>query len=466
VNESLTPHASAGAALAENAGGAAGGGPIAEDRGRRALLGYRGAIALVIANTIGTGVFTTSGFALADLGEPAFVMLAWLVGGVYALAGVTVYADLAIKYPESGGEYAFLRNTLHPALGTVAGWISLVAGFTAPIAAAALGAELYLSRALGVSHGLPWIATAVVFILGLLHAAVPEKGVRFQNAAVLVKVSAIVFFIAFGAPTAVGQLVRAPMPAAGSFSLLAFGGSLVWISYAYSGWNAAVYVTGEVAGGGSTVKRALYAGAVLVIALYIGVSAVILYSASQEQLRGVAESGAVAARALGGARAEQALSGLIALALVTSASSMLLAGPRVYARMSRDGVLPAILGRLHGDHPRIAILAQMALSLLLVWIAGLRDLLEFVGVTLSLSAGAAVVGWLHEELLSSSPSRRAFEVCAAVFFLLATLGIAIAALVMRPTSALASVGLIGCGFLAHIWGRHCKCEIRPQARST
>ena len=153
MNESLTPHASAGAALAENAGGAAAGGPIAEDRGRRALLGYRGAIALVIANTIGTGVFTTSGFALADLGEPAFVMLAWLVGGVYALAGVTVYADLAIKYPESGGEYAFLRNTLHPALGTVAGWISLVAGFTAPIAAAALGAELYLSRALGVAMG-------------------------------------------------------------------------------------------------------------------------------------------------------------------------------------------------------------------------------------------------------------------------------------------------------------------------
>jgi APA family basic amino acid/polyamine antiporter len=99
-----------------------------QGRRRRRLLGYRGAIALVIANTIGAGVFTTSGFALADLGDPAFVMFAWLFGGVYALAGVAIYSDLAAKYPESGGEYAFLRHTLHPALGTVGGWISLVAG--------------------------------------------------------------------------------------------------------------------------------------------------------------------------------------------------------------------------------------------------------------------------------------------------------------------------------------------------
>jgi APA family basic amino acid/polyamine antiporter len=424
-----------------------------QGRPRRKLLGYRGAIALVVANTIGTGVFTTSGFALADLGEPAFVMLAWLLGGAYALAGVVVYSDLAAKYPESGGEYAFLRRTLHPALGTVAGWISLVAGFTAPIAAAALGSELYFSRALGLNHGAPWIATAIVSGLGLLHAAAPEKGVTFQNVAVLIKVSAIVVFIAFGAPTTVAAIARVPALSAGSFSLLAFAGSLVWISYAYSGWNAAVYVTGEVEGGGATVKRALYAGTFLVIVLYLGVSAVILYGAPEEELLGVAESAAVAARALGGPRAEQALGGLIALALFTSASSMLLSGPRVYARMACDGVLPAALGRLHGDHPRIAILAQAALSLIVIWVAGLRELLEFAGVTLSLSAGAVMVGWLREEMHSAASSWRVFELCAAAFFLLATSGIAVAALVMRPASALAAAILIGCGFGAHMWGR-------------
>ena len=212
-----------------------------------------------------------------------------MLGGAYALAGVVVYSDLAAKYPELGGEYAFLRRTLHPALGTVAGWISLVAGFTAPIAAAALGSELYFSRALGLNLGAPWIATAIVSGLGLLHAAAPEKGVTFQNVAVLIKVSAIFVFIAFGAPTTVAVIARVPALSAGSFSLLAFAGSLVWISYAYSGWNAAVYVTGEVEGGGATVKRALYAGTFLVIVLYLGVSAVILYGAPEEELLGVAD---------------------------------------------------------------------------------------------------------------------------------------------------------------------------------
>ena len=119
---------------------------------------------------IGTGVFTTSGFALADLRDASFVMLAWLVGGLYAFSGVAIYSDLAKSYPESGGEYVFLKHLLHPALGTAAGWVSLVAGFTVPIAVAALGAELYLGRAFGLSLADPWIATAMILCLGLIHA--------------------------------------------------------------------------------------------------------------------------------------------------------------------------------------------------------------------------------------------------------------------------------------------------------
>src|SRR5262249_39587427 len=221
-------------------------------------------------------------------------------------------------------EYTFLRNCLHPALGTAAGWVSLVAGFTVPIAVAALGVELYLCRVLDVTTAAPWIATAAVVGPGLLHALMPEKGVSFQNLAVLIKVCVITAFIAFGFVAVVAT--AAPTPVASTFSPLAFAASLVWISYAYSGWNAAVYVTGEVEGGGVVVGRALLAGTVLVIALYVGVSTVVLYGAPQEQLRGVVESGAVAARALGGTRAEQAVSCLVALALLSSASSSILGG--------------------------------------------------------------------------------------------------------------------------------------------
>lgn len=414
----------------------------------RRLLDARGALALVIANTIGAGVFTTSGFALADLGAPGYVMLAWLVGGLVALAGVAVYADLAMRYPQSGGEYMLLGRLLHPALGAAAGWISLLAGFTAPIAASALGAQLYFARALGFEAGAPWLATGLILALGLLHAGAPRAGVGLQTAAVAVKIAAVLAFIALGAPLMM-RAFSAPPRAPVAFSPLAFGGSLVWISYAYSGWNAAIYVAGEVEGGGASVRRALYLGAAIVIALYLGVSAVILYSAPVAALRGVAESGAVAARAIGGPATEQALSALIALALVTSASSMLISGPRVYAQMARGGALPAVFGRLHGAHPRIAILAQAALCVVVVWSAGLRALLEFVGVTLSLSAGAVVVGWLRAEFRAAP---RPLLVLAACVFLAATAGIALAALVMRPGSALAAAALIGWGLLAYALG--------------
>jgi fructoselysine transporter len=435
--------------------------PLREDITRKPrLLNFRSAVALVIANTIGTGVFTTSGFALADLGDPSVVMLAWLVGGFYAIAGVVIYSDLARRYPESGGEYIFLQRTLHPALGTAAGWISLVAGFTVPIAVAGLGAELYLCRALGVSPGRPWIATVTVFSLGLLHALAPEKGVAFQNVAVSIKVGVIATFITFGAATITGTAAAISAPPPQTFSLLAFAGSLVWISYAYSGWNAAVYVTGEVEGGGRAVGRALLTATILVIALYLGASAVILYGAPPQQIKGVAESGAVAARALGGARAELALSVLIALALLTSASSMILSGPRVYARMAQDGVLPVVLGRLHGDHPKIAILTQAALSLVVIWAAGLRELLQFAGVTLSLSAGAVVLGWFRHEVLFKWSFARVLKAATAISFLAVTTGIAIATLATGMGSAVAAVVLIGWGLLAHALGhlRTCMCR--------
>ena len=413
------------------------------------LLDYKGAIALVIANTIGTGVFTTSGFALLDLGERQYVLLAWLAGGLYALAGVIVYADLAEQFPQTGGEYVFLRRLLHPALGVVAGWISLVAGFTAPISAAALGAELYFSRVSGLPIGAPWISSLIVLLLAVLHAGAPRQGVVLQNFAVSIKVAAIVAFILFGTPGAVEQMKTQSIITDSVFSPVAFAGALVWISFAYSGWNAAIYVVGDIEGGGYTVKRALYAGTLIVTILYLGVSAVILYGAPIAAIKGVADSGAVAALYLGGPILERSLSGIICLALITSASSMLVTGPRVYAQMARDRALPGFMGSLHGEHPRSAIMIQAALCLLVIWIASLRNILDFVGVTLSISTGMVVVAWLNHEIRTSSDHPRILQTVAAIIFLLTTSGIAWATLMMRPWSALASLILIFAGIFAY-----------------
>ena len=416
------------------------------------LLDYRSALALVIANTIGTGVFTTSGFALADLGSPLWVLLAWMVGGIYALSGVRIYSDMAISFPHSGGEYAFLRNSLHPVFGTIAGWISLVAGFTTPIAAAALGAELYLNRVLMLHFEWPWIASLIIILLGVMHALAPQQGVRFQNNAVLLKVVVIVVFVGLGLVSISNNHPIEAFKAIPeqSFSWIKFAGSLVWITFAYSGWNAAVYVTGEVVGGGQTVTRALLTGTLIVIVLYLGVSAVILYSAPISELKGVADSGAIAAKALGGEYTERALSALIALALITSVSSMLMSGPRVYMQMANDGVFPKVLGAFQNGHPRLAIFLQTVLCLLLIWLAGIRELLEFTGVSLSFSAGLVVIGWL---VLVGRRIIKATLISglASLVFMTATLGIMLGSIAMRQESLFALIALLAWGAFAHFF---------------
>jgi APA family basic amino acid/polyamine antiporter len=354
-------------------------------------LDLRSAVALVIANTIGVGVFTTSGFTLADLGSRITVLAAWAVGGVVAMCGALSYGALARRFPESGGEYTFLARTVHPLAGFVAGWISLWVGFSAPVAVAALALEAYLTPLLGALVVPRWTATGVLLAFGLVHALRPDAGLRVQNAAVALKLLGIAAVIAAGVALLPGRAVPAA-PSAG-VPLAAFAMSLVWISFSYSGWNATVYMAGEVVEPERNLSRSLWIATALVTVLYLGLNAVFLYAAPAEQLAGRAEVAAIAAAALGGRPMELGITALIALALATSISSITMAGPRVYARMAEEGVLPRqLLPR--GDAPASAIVLQVAIGIALVWLTGLRELLGLVGFTLGLSCAATVAGLL------------------------------------------------------------------------
>ena len=161
-------------------------------------LGLVSAAALVVANMVGTGVFTTSGFALADLGRPERVLLAWLVGGVLAMCGALSYGALARRIPESGGEYTFLSETVHPLAGFLAGWVSLLAGFTAPIAAAALALQAYVGDPFGPEVRPEWLGTGTILAAGLMHGLRLREGVLLQNTAVALKLVLIAGFVALG----------------------------------------------------------------------------------------------------------------------------------------------------------------------------------------------------------------------------------------------------------------------------
>lgn len=367
-------------------------------------IGLTSAASLVVANMIGAGVFTTSGYALADLGDRRVVLAAWLVGGAVATCGALTYGALARRIPESGGEYTFLSRVFHPALGFMAGWISLLAGFTAPIAAAALGLAAYLGYLFGDANALParLIASAAILAAGALHGVTFRGGVLVQNVAVLLKLVAIAGFVVIGAwllPSAASTATTAATTAgATDFPLGPFAVSLVWISFAYSGWNAAVYVAGEVKDPERNLSRALFLGTATVWLAYLALNAIFLFAAPASALAGKAEVGALAAEALGGRALGAALALIVALALFTSVSAMVMAGPRVYARMAQDGVLPAVFARGR-DVPGAAVALQVAAALLVLWIGDLRELLSYIGFTLSASAAMTAIALIKLRLV-------------------------------------------------------------------
>ena len=345
---------------------------------------------LVVANMIGAGVFTTSGFALADLHAPDVVMWAWCVAGIIACCGAYGYGQLARLIPESGGEYLFLARLVHPLAGFIAGWVSLIAGFTGAIALSATALESYLLPS-GTPAWLPRDAVALgaVVVAALLHGATPLRGARLQNISVAIKLTLIsVFVILFGWWAGSDSTTVAEQPVAQP-TLHAFAISLVWISLSYSGFNAAVYVAEEAIDPKRTVPRALLCGTVLVTLLYLLLNACFVYGPPTSAVAGRENVAMEAAAWLGGPRAAGLVQALVCLALWTSILSMLMAAPRVYAKMAADGLFPSWL-MFQQASPWRATVLQMVLAAVFIVVADLRQLLQYLGLTLSVSAACTV----------------------------------------------------------------------------
>ncbi len=413
-------------------------------------LGLSSAVALVVASMIGTGVFTTSGFLLADLKSRWLVLGAWTLGGVMATLGALSYGALARRIPESGGEYTFLSQTLHPAAGFLAGWVSLLVGFSAPLAAAAMGFGEYVRPWLG---GLPprLIGTLLILTFSLLHASHVQRGARAQDWTVLIKVMLIVAFVGYGWSrlTPLEPAVTSPV------AVSTFAVSLVWVSFSYSGWNAAVYVGGEIRDPERNLPRALLLGTGAVTLLYLGLNAVFVFAAPIETLAGKLDIGRGAAEAIGGPPLGHAVSGLVALALLTSVSSMTMAGPRVYDRMATAGHLPRWLATAEGP-PRAAIAFQTVIALGLLWSAAYEQLLTFIGFTLGLSAAATVIGLIV--LRRREGTRLAVPGWPWVpwVFVLSTLAITGFTIFRRPWESAAGLATLAVGWLAwrlSVWKR-------------
>ncbi len=365
-------------------------------------LGLSVAAAIVVANMVGSGVFGAAGFQAAALRDPWTILATWVVGGVLALCGAASYAELGARMPHAGGEYVYLREAYHPVVGFMSGWTSLTAGFSAPIAVAAIVFSKYLAALVAPLAGLESvIAIALIGLVTLMHSVDTVLGGRVQTAFTAGKVALISLMIVAGLLGGDGSWAHfAPREGGlGNVFTESFAVSLMYVSFAYSGWNAAAYIAGEIREPRRTLPRALLYGTAVVMGLYVLLHVVFLYAVPPQRLAAgsdggpVIEVGHVAAVALFGDSAGRLISTLIALALVSSVSAMVMAGPRVYAAMAGDRALPAIMAlRNRRGVPVVSVVLQGALACLFVLVGKdrLEKLLQYIGFSLAVFTTLAV----------------------------------------------------------------------------
>lgn len=368
----------------------------------RRRFGLPSLTAIVVANMIGAGIFTTTGFALSDLGTPERVMWAWVVGGTIAVLGVLCYGALARHLQISGGEYLFLSRTISPRAGFLAGWISLWAGFSGAIAVAAEALQAYLAPF--VPDGIPpdLIGSVLILLMAALHAFRLNMGALLQNFAVGFKLILLVVLATWGMfllPDSVesaADLAATPPSEDLPWNWGDFAMVLMWVSLSYSGWNAAVYVAGEAKEAKRNIPRAMLLGTLLVTVLYLALNWVFVYSAPVEELtrkENIAAIAATATAALGSPGLEQTVRLGLALAMLTSISSMVMIGPRIYAQMADDGVFPKFFS-FRGHSPSRSIFLQAGIAIALLWGSELREQLTTLGWLLGVCTAMSVVGLL------------------------------------------------------------------------
>ncbi len=394
----------------------------------RKLFGLWSGVGLVIANMVGIGVFLSFGFMAQSL-PPGPLMLAWIIGSVLALSGAYAYAEVARLVPRSGGEYRYLSELLHPALGYLAGWASLLVGFSAPIAADALGAGVFLGTVIP-STPTKAVAVGLVIALTAVHALGLHLSARAQNILVAVKVMLVLGFVAVGLVAGtVAWPTWVPPTAIDGFPLSAMVGSLFFIAFAFSGWNAAVYASEEFENPGRTVPRAMLIGCSAVAVLYLVVN--YIFAANLTPADGaivfskepVTVGHALMNRLLG-SRAASLMSLVIVLAFLSAMSAMIMIGPRVYAAMATDGFLPRVFIGREGKPPTMSVLLQGAIALILVFTQTLKDVLTNVGAILVLFAALTVLGLFPARLkgkdVKTSALIAAGVYCVSAVFMLWT----------------------------------------------
>jgi basic amino acid/polyamine antiporter, APA family len=440
-------------------------------------LGFFSATALVISNMVGLGIFATTGFMAGDLGSARLILACWAVGALFALAGALSYSELGINFPSSGGEYVYLTHAFGPTWGFMTGWVSFFAGFSAPIAAAALAFSDYLgyffpalkqasthvvgSGAFSLRFGWGQLAACVLIaIFTTLNCFGVGRMAKVQNLLTGTKLAVIAAFVLVGFAAGTGDWHHFSEPAIRSSTTALpaqFVISLLWVMVGYSGWNAATYVAEEVKRPERTLPAALAAGTAVVATLYLGLNLVFIYSTPLEQMKGVLAIGSLSASNLFGPQAAGLFSALMALSITSTVSAEVTIGPRVYYAMARNRAFFSAAGFVNPRwHTPVVAIVSQGLCAMLMTLTPFPDLVLYIGMSLTFftvmsAASLFVFRRTRPTWQKLRPVSFAYPLVPLAYVLVGTC-MMVYGIVVQPKASLSAAATVAVGALVYHFG--------------
>ncbi len=439
---------------------------MAEDNLQRKL-GLFPATNIVVANMIGAGIFTTSGLLMAGLNNPMLMLTLWIAGGIIALCGALSYGELGAAMPGAGGEYLFLSRLYHPIFGFLSGWVSFIVGFSAPIAASAMGFSEYFCRAIpsipnfiqvaGIMDPAAtrsFLSVSVILIFTFIHYRGIKTGARIQNILTILKVSLIVFLLLAGFLSGKGDMTNFSSGggvSAGLSGWKTIGLSLMWIMFAYSGWNASTYLGAEIKNPLKTLPRSLIYGTGIVIFLYLSINILYIYGIKPQEMKGVISIGGLAMGNLFGPSADTLFSLLIAFALFSSLSAFIIIGPRVYYSMAKDGLFFKSVARIHPKFqvPSHSIILQCAIAVILALSGTFEQILTYMGFALGIFPILTVSGVVKLRKENPFGPKMTGYPYTQIFYVATGLSMLILSFLERPVESSIALLVVAAGIPAY-----------------
>ncbi len=412
------------------------------------------AAAIVVANMIGTGVFTSVGFQLSSVQNTWSILLLWVVGGLLALFGAFAYAELGTHFKESGGDYIYLSRVFHPVLGYLSAWAGLTVGFSAPVALAAMAFTKYLAP-FGLQNNL-WLAIGIIVLIGFMHSFTIRHSSRFQNITTVVKVVFILVLIALGFFVTNNQPNAIVLNNSwqNEFIKPGFAVSMVYVAFAYTGWNAAAYVVDEIDNPKINLPKALIGSTLFVSLVYVLFQTVLLKNATVTQLDGKEEVTFIAFNNLLGTAGGKWVSVFIAIQLVATISSYLWVGPRVTCAMANENKLWAPLAKrnLHSI-PVAALWVHVIIAIILTLTGSFEKILVYAGFVLQLMSSLTVATSLFIPNKKTGTFRSPLKPLLQILFLIFNAWVLIFTLVERPVESFIGIGILLLGLVIYLFDK-------------